>query len=148
LLKDGQVTVKFLPRIKPDNFQFGNGYAERAKAIGRYFREEFSQLKEEIEQPVYFKEKLLYNYLYKGPVLEWYAKIKIGLEKNYQLFHELIPKRGKILDIGCGYGFMSYMLSFIAPERKITGLDYDEEKIETANHCFSKKDTINFVCDN
>ena len=80
--------------------------------MGRYFREEFDKLKEEIEQPAYFREKLIYNYLYKGPVLEWYMRIKTRLEKNYQTFHELVPQQGKILDIGCGYGFMSYMLAF------------------------------------
>lgn len=145
LLKDGQLTVKFLPRIKPGDTAFGNGYAERAKSTGRYFREEFNKLREEIEQPVYFREKLMYNYLYKGPVLEWYMKIKTRLEKNYQPFHELVPRQAKVLDIGCGYGFLSYMLAFTSAAREITGIDYDEEKIETANHCFSKTDKINFV---
>ena len=51
---------------------------------------------------------------------------------------------GKMLDIGCGYGFMSYMLHFAAPGRQITGIDYDEEKIKTANHCFGKDENINF----
>lgn len=145
LLKDGQLTVKFLPRIKPTDKSFGEGYAERAKSIGRYFRQEFNQLKTEIEQPGYFREKLIYNYLYKGPILEWYMRIKTRLEKNYQAFHELVPVQGRILDIGCGYGFMAYMLSFTSAQREITGIDYDEEKIDTANHCFSKTDSINFV---
>ncbi len=145
LLKNGQVTLKFLPRINPGDTRFGNGYAERAKQIGRYFRTEFGMLKNEIEQPKYFLEKLIYNYLYKGPLLEWYIRIKTKLEKNYQPFHELVPAQGKILDIGCGYGFMSYMLSFTAPQREITGIDYDKQKIDTANHCFSKTDMINFV---
>jgi 1-acyl-sn-glycerol-3-phosphate acyltransferase len=145
LLKDGQLTVKFLPRIKPADKSFGNNYAERAKLVGRYFREEFANLKEEIEQPKYFREKLIYNYLYKGPVLEWYMRIKTKLEKNYEPFHKLVPRQAKVLDIGCGYGFMSYMLAFASPQREITGIDYDEEKIGTANHCFSKTDKINFV---
>ncbi|MEO6252557.1 MAG: 1-acyl-sn-glycerol-3-phosphate acyltransferase, partial [Ferruginibacter sp.] len=145
LLKDGQLTVKYLPRIKPADNTYGNGYAERAKYIGRYFREEFELLKKEIEQPKYFREKLSYNYLYKGPVLEWYMRIKTKLEKNYQPFHELVTLKGKILDIGCGYGFMSYMLAFTSAQRLITGIDYDEDKIDTANHCFSKTDRINFV---
>jgi 1-acyl-sn-glycerol-3-phosphate acyltransferase len=146
LLKDGTITLKFLPRIKPGDYQFGNGYAERAKLIGRYFREEYNQLKTEIEQPAYFKEQLIYNYIYKGPVLEWYLRVKLRLEKNYQLFHELLPLRGKLLDIGCGYGFLSYMLHFTSSQREITGIDYDEEKIETANRCFSRNEQVNFVC--
>ncbi|MEO6491040.1 MAG: 1-acyl-sn-glycerol-3-phosphate acyltransferase [Ferruginibacter sp.] len=145
LLKDGQVTLKYLPRISPSDDFFGNGYADRTKKISRYFREEFNELRNEIEQPSYFKEKLLYNYLYKGPVIEWYLRIKLRLEKNYQLFHDLVPKQGNILDAGCGYGFMSYMLYFTSPKRQVTGIDYDQDKIITANHCFSKTEQINFI---
>lgn len=145
LLKNGQVTLKFLPRIKPEDISFGSGYAERAKGIGRYFRQEFEMLRKEIEQPAYFREKLVYNYIYKGPVLEWYMRVKTKLENNYSIFHELVPLQGRILDIGCGYGFMSYMLSFTSAQRSITGIDYDEKKIETANNCFSKNEMINFV---
>lgn len=144
LVKNGKITLQFLPRIKPTDNIFGNGYAERTKLIGKFFREQYNNLCETLQQPGYFKEQLIYNYLYKGPVLEWYMKIKVRLEKNYQLFHDILPKHGKLLDAGCGYGFMSYMLHFAAPDREITGIDYDEEKIETANHCFSKNEKINF----
>jgi len=144
LLKDGQLTVKILPRIRPDDLRYGNGYRERAKGIGRYFRDEFASLRKEIEQPAYFREKLVYNYLYKGPVLEWYMRIKTRMEKNYQVFHELAPLNGSILDLGCGYGFMSYMLAFTSEQRKVTGVDYDEDKIATAKHCFSRNDQVDF----
>ncbi|MEP7107252.1 MAG: 1-acyl-sn-glycerol-3-phosphate acyltransferase [Ferruginibacter sp.] len=144
LLKNGKITIEFLPRIKPGDKEFGAGYSVRAKGIARYFREEYANAISRIEQPSFFRERLIYNYLYKGPELEWYLKVKLSLEKNYQLFHDLLPKEGKILDIGCGYGFMSYMLSFAAPQRDITGIDYDEEKIKTANHCFDKSVNINF----
>jgi len=40
---------------------------------------------------------------------------------------------------------MSYMLHFAAPGREITSIDYDEEKITMANHCFSKDDGIHFM---
>lgn len=145
LLKDGTITLKYLPRIKPENTQFGTGYSERTKQIGKYFKDEFRKLSEEIEQPRYYREQLKYNYLYKGPILEWYMKVKVSMEKYYLPIHELLPKQGKILDIGCGYGFMSYMLHFTSPQRDIIGIDYDEDKIETANHCFSKNERINFV---
>ncbi len=41
--------------------------------------------------------------------------------------------------------FMSYMLHFAAPGRDITGIDYDEEKVTVANHCFSKNENIRFA---
>jgi 2-polyprenyl-3-methyl-5-hydroxy-6-metoxy-1,4-benzoquinol methylase len=144
LLKDGHVTLKYLPRILPENRNYGENYTERAKNIGRYFREQYAILKTAEEQPPYFREQLIYNYLYKGPVLEWYLKVKTRMEKNYELFHELLPKRGHISDIGCGYGFMSYMLHFASPGRDISGYDYDEEKIAVAAHCFSRNEHIRF----
>ena len=146
LLKDGRITLKFLPRISPSDLTFGEGYAERSKLVGRYFRKELDGMRQTIEQPGYYREQLIYNYLYKGPVLEWYLRIKIRMENDYQVFHDLLPKTGKILDIGCGYGFMSYMLHFAAPARHITGIDYDEDKIETALHCFSRNRQTNFIC--
>ena len=145
MLKDGQITLKFLPRITPDDARYGANYTERAKLVGRYFRQEHAALQAEIETPAYFREKLISNYLYKGPVLEWYMRIKTALENNYVLFDDLLPKTGKILDIGCGYGFMDYMLHFRAPERDITGMDYDADKIAVANHCYSKSDNIRFL---
>jgi 2-polyprenyl-3-methyl-5-hydroxy-6-metoxy-1,4-benzoquinol methylase len=38
------------------------------------------------------------------------------------------------------------MLQFLSEERTITGVDYDEEKIETAQHGYLKSDRLNFYC--
>ncbi len=146
LLKNGDVTAKYLPRIKPDDTSWGSDYQSRTKSISKYFKQKHEQLRQEQEQPKYFAEHLFFNYIYKGPVLEWYLKIKLRLEKYYQSFHELLPRDGKLLDIGCGYGFMVYILYWASQnKRQITGVDYDEEKIETANHCFGKTDDLQFV---
>ena len=144
MLKNGTVTAHFLPRISPGNTAFGVGYAERTKLIGRYFREQYEAIANTIEQPKYFREKLKYNYIYKGPELEWYMRIKTRVEKNYKVFDELLPGSGSILDIGCGYGFLSHMLSFTAAERQVKGIDYDADKVAVANHCFSKRSVVNF----
>ncbi len=144
MLKDGYVTMKLLPRIQATDLSFGANYTERAKRVGRYFREQYECLKRSSEQPFYFREQLIRNYLYKGPVLEWYAKFKTRSERNYQPIHDLLPEKGLILDLGCGYGFMSYMLHFVSPERKIIGYDYDEDKVAVANHCFSRDEYIHF----
>lgn len=145
-LNDGEMTLKFLPAILPSDKTFGETYQERTKSIGRYFKSEYKKLAEEKETPGYFRYKLINNYLYKGPVLEWYMRVKVSLENNYSRFHSLVPKKGTVLDLGCGYGFLPYMLYFLSEERVVTGVDYDEEKIATANHCYSKTDRINFHC--
>ena len=92
----------------------------------------------------YYFDRLSKNYIYKGPVLEWYMRIKIKLENNYRLFESLLPKKGTITDIGCGYGFLPYMLSFMSADRILIGTDYDDEKIAVANSCFSKNKNISF----
>lgn len=144
LLKDGTLTMKYLPRIKPDDKRWGDNYSTRTKLISRYFKQQYEEMRREIETPAYYREQLIYQYLYKGPVLEWYMRIKTRLENNYALFHELLPKSGKIMDVGCGYGFMSYMLHFLAPERQLLGVDYDEEKIAVAQHCYLRNARIQF----
>lgn len=142
--KNGQVTLKFLPRIKWDDAQFGNSYQERSKSIRRYYAQEFEKLRLRKENVHYYRPKLIRNYIFKGPVLEWYCRIKVGLEKNYELFENLLPKKGFIVDVGCGYGFLPLMLSFTGSEREILGVDYDEEKIAVANGSVSKTEKVTF----
>jgi len=145
-LKYGSATIKFLPRIKPDDTRFGESLLEKSRAIRHYMAAEYRKVAEKAENPAYFREKLIKNYLYKGPILEWYLKVKIRLEKNYEMFHLHLPKEGHITDIGCGYGFMDYMLSFLSEGRRITGIDYDREKIEVADNCPAKNERLSFIC--
>lgn len=145
-LNESHVTLKFLPPIMPDDNRFGNGYSEHTKNISKYFKEEHKKLSTIEETPAFFSYRLNYNYLYKGPVLEWYLRVKLRLENNYEPFTSLIPKQAKILDMGCGYGFLCYMLQFLSSERQITGIDHDAEKIDTAQYGYLKTDQLNFVC--
>jgi uncharacterized protein len=144
-LRGGSVTIKIYPRIKSDDLSWGHDYHERTRAVQSFYRREWLKLREELETPSYFRGKLIRNYIFKGPVLEWYTRIKIGLEDNYEQYNRYIPRRASIVDLGCGYGFLSYMLSFVSDERHILGIDYDAEKIELANHCISRPDRVEFV---
>ncbi len=97
LLKNGTVTAKYLDRITPENKNYGENYSERAKKIGRFFREEYNKLRLELEGPKYYRNQLIKNYLYKGPVLEWYLKVKLKLENNYELFNSFNSTQRKDL---------------------------------------------------
>lgn len=146
LLKPEAITIEYLPRIPLDDPGFPTAYNKRAKAIGQYFRAHYQQMREKYETPAYYRDKLLKNYLYKGPVLEWYARVKTALEKNYHFFHKRLPAEGTIVDIGCGYGFLSYMLYFANTNRRIVGIDYDEEKIAVAAHIHDRNEHVSFRC--
>jgi len=145
MLYDGQMTMKYLARISWTDNSFGENYTEKTKLISKYFKQEYDLLKQAIEQPIYYKQKLELNYVYKGPVAEWYVKEKIKIDRYYSLYHEQIPMNASITDLGCGYGMMAYMLRFLSPDRIITGVDFDEEKIAIAQHNFSKNTQIDFV---
>jgi SAM-dependent methyltransferase len=139
------VTIKIFPRIKAEDRSIGKDYHERTKTLLNFFRSEYQKMKIELETPHYFRKKLVRNYIYKGPVLEWYTRIKLSLENNYETINKNVPREAEIVDIGCGYGMVSYMLSFTSENRKILGIDYDNDKIELANNCISKNDRIRFV---
>jgi 1-acyl-sn-glycerol-3-phosphate acyltransferase len=145
MLYDGQMTMKYLPRIRWNDNDFGKNYTEKTKNISSYFKAEYEVLKSTIEKPIYYKQRLELNYVYKGPIAEWYVKEKIRIDRYYSLYHEHIPLTATITDLGCGYGMMAYLLRFMSPARIITGVDFDEEKIAIAQHNFSKNQQLNFV---
>jgi 1-acyl-sn-glycerol-3-phosphate acyltransferase len=144
-LRGGSITLKIYPRVKPGDRAYGSDYHERTRSMLSLYRSEYMKISEELETPAYFRKKLIRNYIYKGPVLEWYTRIKLSLEGNYELINGLVPRAAHVVDIGCGYGYLTYLLSFVSPRRKILGIDFDADKIELANHCISKHDGISFI---
>jgi len=138
--------MKILKRIPYDDSGYGESYSLRSKQIRKLYIQAYSQLKSEEGTAFYYRKMLLLNYIFKGPLLEWYLRVKLRLENNYELYSSLLPREGEILDLGCGYGFISYMLMFCSGNRLITGVDYDAEKISVAEHCYSKNNRIGFVC--
>lgn len=147
-IKKGFLVSKILKRIKSSDLSYGCGYKERGRAIRKQFVADYDQLYDEFNtaRNHYFYDALIKNYTYKGPVLEWYMRIKVRMERNYRLFDEIIPRDASIVDVGCGYGPLAYMLSMLSSRRQVLGIDYDEEKIEVALHSFSKNERIHFVC--
>ena len=145
LLKRGSIRTKFLPKLIPTDGKYGTDLREQTKSVQEYFRTEYSKVREEFETPEYFADYIRKNYLYKGSILEWYTKIKLGLEDNYNTFNELIPRKCSITDLGCGYGYLDYMLNLVSEDRNITAVDYDEQKIKVAANCAIKNENVNFV---
>lgn len=43
-----------------------------------------------------------------------------------------VPKRGRVLELGCGHGLLSMYLAATAPARTVTGVDIDAHKIQLA----------------
>jgi 1-acyl-sn-glycerol-3-phosphate acyltransferase len=133
-VQDSYVTLKYLPRIEPDDESWGVGYRERSKSISTHFKAEFETVRSEVEGARFFADKVQRLYSYKGPVLEWYVSIKMKLENNFKEIVNRVPKNGKVYDLGCGYGYLSHLLAMQSFDRHVVGLDYDEEKILLAEN--------------
>ncbi|MBL7792210.1 MAG: class I SAM-dependent methyltransferase, partial [Saprospiraceae bacterium] len=139
------LSVRIGERISYDDPRFGSDYTTRAKKINAFYRQQYAVFQRNCKTPHYYRRQLIENYIYKGPLLEWYTRIKTRMEGYYDIFNKIIPAQARITDIGCGYGYLAYMLSFLSDQRTITGIDYDEDKIAVANNCADKNDRLRFV---
>lgn len=149
-VKRGILCTRILPRIPFDDARMGVTYQERTKAIATLFRKAYQETcatYSTTDNP-YFFQQLVSNYIYKGPVEEWYIRIKVKMEGQYAFFDRLIPRKATVTDIGCGLGSLSYMLMMLSDERTVLGIDYDTDKIAVANHNFSRNNRIRFACAN
>jgi predicted RND superfamily exporter protein/2-polyprenyl-3-methyl-5-hydroxy-6-metoxy-1,4-benzoquinol methylase len=135
-LNRGFVHVQILPYLSAQE--------STTEKINTVYREGYKKLHASLPMATFFN-RILSSYIYKGPILEWYFRIKVGLENSYQGFNDLLPAKGKIYDLGCGYGFLDYYLMLQSDERTIIGVDYDEEKIQVANHSYLKNDRLTFM---
>lgn len=148
-IKSGIVATKTMQRIKYGDTCFGNTYQEQSKNIRKWYVEQYKQFNNELGRTnnSYFRDALIKNYIYKGPVLEWYMRIKCRIDGYYDLWDRIVPRNAKIVDIGCGYGQMAFMLGLLSPDREVIGIDYDCNKIELASKSFlCKRTNVRFEC--
>ena len=143
--KPNRLHMKILPRIVPSSQEFGRHYSERTRMVRKYLTGAFETFRAGHATAVYYRRSLQLNYIYCGPVLEWYLRVKMILENNFDTWCRLIPEKGDILDLGCGYGYISYMLMLTSGSRTITGVDHDKQKITVAANGYLKNERITFI---
>ena len=147
-IKSGIIVANIMKRVCVDDNSFGITYQEKSKCYRQLFVEEYSRMNDIYGRAsnMYFRDALIKNYIYKGPVLEWYMRVKCRIDGYYDLWDRLIPRNASVVDVGCGYGQMCFMLGTLAPQRKVLGIDYDSDKIELAKHSFLCNSRITFEC--
>lgn len=47
-----------------------------------------------------------------------------------------VPREGRVVDLGCGFGLFAALLALDAPARRVAGLDVDEGKVRRARDLF------------
>jgi len=149
IIYDGAITVKVGERIHKGDLNFGKTYSERTKKINAYFRDEFSKLRNELENENYFKKKLFLSFLYKDT--EVVKEVKEDFNKNKSVYFELnkhLPKDGNILHVSDDYGQKDLLFTLQQAGRKIFSFIPDLEKREVAKHNYIvKQRKIKYISD-
>ena len=145
-LKSSYLSTTVLPRIKYDDTSFGSGYKERTKNISKFFKSAYQDSIHTCGEMDYQYYPLLFSYRYKGPVLEWYFRIKWRFEKQHyeNYFQQIGRGKKRVYDLGCGYGFLSHFLKLRNEELTVFGFDYDEDKVAVAQNSYLITDGIQF----
>jgi len=136
IIHDGATQLKILPRIKPEDTSFGNGYAEKTKKISTYFKEQYCTLQEELEGVNYYKKALLNNYRYKN-CFSTIQKDFRDHKKTYYKATTFIEPKDKVLYCGDDYGQFLIYLCFKRPYTKLKSVWMDETKLSVAKNCYS-----------
>jgi 2-polyprenyl-6-hydroxyphenyl methylase/3-demethylubiquinone-9 3-methyltransferase len=71
---------------------------------------------------------------YDDLVIRLYSRVRFTILRQIFLeeIGQYLPKNGRILDLGCGFGLFSLYFATLGPERRITGVDQDARRIELA----------------
>lgn len=62
----------------------------------------------------------------------------------FEQFSEFLPKRGLVLEVGCGYGYLANYLSLESPDRLVVGNDPAEDRIKVAEQTVRGRQNIKF----
>ncbi len=127
VIRDGSITLKILDRIPTTDKRFGEGYRERTKKIAAHFKNEFQDLRNDIEGETYFHTGVLLEFRYKGDTL--YKEVRADLKENrstYKAITDAIGKKDSIVHLSKDHGQLDFLLVLDSRDRKITNFIADE----------------------
>lgn len=147
ILNGGNTTTAILNRISPDNNDFGKNVAERTKKISTFFKQEYRKMRLDLEDPDYFKAKLVNSYAYKEPQV--IQTIKADLEQHLDLYYNLnkwIDTKARILHFANDYGQLDMLITLQEPLRKIDSvIVLNENRAVAQSNYIVKKRKIQYL---
>lgn len=147
LLRKGEVHIKILDRIKPDNstFRLQKTVLETTKLVRKLYKETYQQMSKEIETPDYYKDLVLYNYIYKGRSVEQSARKLLKATRNFSEQIAQLPDEGSYHIAACGQGEFALMAALVKKNLQITATDPDPEKLALARSCTSVPKNLKYI---
>ncbi len=147
IIYDENITVVVDKRISYEDISFGENYSKRTKAINKFYRNRFNEIRQELEDENYFKNILFLSFLYKESDIVSKVKTDFLVNKsNYFKLNSYINLDAKIVHIASDYGQLDFLLNMQQPKRRVKSFIADIEKREIAKtNYLAQKYNINFV---
>ena len=138
-------TVRALPRITPQNFDYTQGVVPLMKHCEAIVRAALQEQLDAINTPKVVRRKVERLYRYLGIYVEQFVKWKMKLDPFFLKLDAVVPRQAHVLDLGCGYGMATHWLATFTDTRTFWGVDYDEEKIRVAQRSAAEIARIKFT---
>jgi 2-polyprenyl-3-methyl-5-hydroxy-6-metoxy-1,4-benzoquinol methylase len=74
----------------------------------------------------------------------FYAGFRVALARLDEI-EPYLPRSGRVLDLGCGYGVVAHYLALSDPGRAVLGIDLDERRIGVALKTVAGRSNPSFV---
>ena len=132
-----------MDRISPE----GRDYRTLARMVRMQVCEMYRRLGQEWSSTAdpYYRWALLRSMIYKGAGLERETRRELRRFDSYREFDELLPRKGRILHLGCDYGQIDLMLKMLSPDRHIVAVDGDPDRIEIARNNYLVDEGLEYV---
>lgn len=138
-------TVRAMPRVTPQNFDYSLGVVALMKHCEALVRDELQKQLDEVNTPRVVRRKINRLYRYQGKYVEEFVRWKMKLDPFFLTLDAVVPRRAHVLDLGCGYGMATHWLATFTDTRTFWGVDYDEDKIRVAQRSAPNHPRIEFT---
>lgn len=139
-----RITLRALPRITPENFDYSQGVVPLMKHCEEIVRAGLQAELDRVNTPVIVRRKVRRLFRYQGVAVEQFVKWKLKLDPMFSVIDEVVPRGAHVLDLGCGYGLTTHWLAAFSETRTFVGFDYDENKIRVAKRTAAEHTRIRF----
>ena len=110
-------TVRALPRITPETFDYGLGSTALMRHCETVVRQGLQRQLDEVNTPRVLRRKVARLYRYQGIYIEQFVHWKMKLDPMFPSLEEAVPRSGFVLDLGCGYGLATHWLAHGTDQR-------------------------------
>ncbi|MEJ0089770.1 MAG: 1-acyl-sn-glycerol-3-phosphate acyltransferase [Limisphaerales bacterium] len=138
-------TVRGLPRVTPQNFDYAQGSAALMRHCEAIVRAALQKQLDAVNTPRVVRRKVSRLYRYQGKYVEQFVFWKMKMDPMFVVLDGVVPRAGHILDLGCGYGIATHWLASFTDTRTFFGVDYDENKIRVAKRTAPDSARIQFA---